>query len=56
MEILQLQYFCEAARHQNFSRAAEKFQVPVSGVSFSVKRLELPLSQFLFRRGTSRLF
>ena len=55
MEILQLQYFCEAARHQNFSRAAEKFQVPVSGVSFSVKRLEQELGKQLFTRTANKV-
>ena len=53
MEILQLKYFCEAAIHQNFTRAAERFQVPVSGVSYSVKRLEQEIGKKLFLRSAN---
>jgi DNA-binding transcriptional LysR family regulator len=40
MELLQLKYFCDAAQTENFSRTAEKFSVPVPGVTQSIKRLK----------------
>ena len=40
MELLQLKYFCHAAQSCNFSKTAEKFGVPASGISQSIKRLE----------------
>ena len=48
MELLQLKYFCDAAETEKFSRTAEKFLVPVSNISQSVKRLEKELGIELF--------
>ena len=43
MELLQHKYFCDAAETEKFSRTAEKFLVPISNISQSVKRLEKEL-------------
>ena len=40
MELLQLRYFFESAKNENFAKTAEKYMVPASSVSASVKRLE----------------
>ena len=40
MELLQLKYFCDAAKTQNFSDTARKFRVPTSNISNAIKRLE----------------
>ena len=40
MELLQLKYFCDAAECENFSRTAEKYRVPTSNISQTVKRLD----------------
>ncbi len=50
MELLQLKYFCDAAECENFSKTAEKFRVPPSNISQSVKRLESELGALLFER------
>lgn len=50
MELLQLRYFLESADTENFSKTAEKFMVPPSSVSISVKRLEKELGESLFDR------
>ena len=55
MELLQLQYFCDAAQTQNFSKTARKFQVPPSDISQSIKRLERELSVHLFTRTANRI-
>jgi len=55
MELLQLQYFCDAAESQNFSATAQKFMVPPSAVSQSIKRLETELSVQLFHRSANRV-
>lgn len=55
MELLQLKYFCDAAATQNFSRTAEKFQVPPSNISQSIKRLEKELQTSLFTRSANRV-
>ena len=55
MELLQLTYFCEAARCENFSHTAEKFNVPTSNISQTVKRLEDELGVKLFRRGSNKI-
>ena len=43
MELLQLTYFCDAAETENFSRTAQRFTVPPSNISQSIKRLETEL-------------
>jgi len=55
MELLQLTYFCDAAVTQNFSRTAEKYGVPPSNISQSIKRLEKELSSPLFDRRANRV-
>lgn len=55
MELLQLTYFLDAAREENFSRTAKKFLVPPSAVSQSIKRLEGELSVPLFERSANRV-
>jgi predicted DNA-binding protein YlxM (UPF0122 family) len=55
MELLQLTYFCDAAITQNFSKTAEKYQVPPSNISQSIKRLENELSVALFDRNANRV-
>ena len=43
MELLQLRYFFESAKSESFSKTAEKYMVPITSVSASVKRLEREL-------------
>ena len=56
MELLQLTYFCDAAKTENFSHTAEKFNVPASNISQTVKRLEDELGVKLFRRSANKIF
>ena len=56
MDMLQLRYFFESALNENFSKTAEKYMVPVSSVSASVKRLEGELGCKLFDRKYNRIF
>lgn len=55
MELLQLTYFCDAALTQNFSKTAQKYNVPPSNISQSIKRLERELSAPLFDRRANRV-
>ena len=55
MELLQLTYFCDAARTENFSRTAEKFNVPTSNISQTVNRLECELGVKLFKRTANKI-
>lgn len=55
MELLQLMYFCDAAEEENFSHTAQKYQVPPSNISQSVKRLEAELGVKLFDRSANRI-
>ena len=55
MELLQLKYFCDAAETENFSLTADKFFVPTSGVSQSIKRLEKELECELFDRKANKI-
>lgn len=55
MELLQLVYFCDAAEGENFSRTAQKYQVPPSDISQSIKRLESELCVRLFDRSANRI-
>lgn len=56
MELLQLRYFYESAKHENFAKTAEKYMVPASSVSASVKRLEEELGCKLFERRSNRIY
>jgi DNA-binding transcriptional LysR family regulator len=55
MELLQLQYFFESAKTENFAKTAEKHYVPTSSVSGSVRRLEKELGCQLFDRSGNSL-
>lgn len=55
MELLQLRYFFESAKNENFAQTAEKYMVPTSSVSAAVKRLEAELGEKLFDRTANRI-
>lgn len=55
MELLQLRYFFESAESESFAATAQKFTVPASSVSASVKRLETELGTELFDRSSNRI-
>lgn len=55
MEILQLRYFLESAKTEKFAKTAEKYFVPTSSVSSSIRRLEHELGCKLFDRSSNRL-
>lgn len=55
MELLQLRYFYESAKNENFAKTAEKYMVPASSISASVKRLEDELGCKLFERRSNRI-
>ena len=55
MEFLQLHYFFDSAKTENFSKTAEKYMVPSSSVSAAVKRLEGELGVQLFDRTDNRI-
>lgn len=55
MELLQLQYFLESAKTENFAKTAQKHFVPTSSVSGSIRRLEEELGCKLFDRSSNRL-
>ena len=55
MEILQLRYFFESAKNESFTKTAEKFMVPTSSVSSSVRNLEKELDCKLFDRAYNRI-
>ena len=50
MELLQLQYFFDTSKNESFAKTAEKYLVPSSSVSASVRRLEEELGCLLFER------
>ena len=55
MELLQLRYFYESAQTENFAKTAEKYMVPATSVSASVRRLEKELGCDLFDRSCNRI-
>lgn len=55
MELLQLRYFYESAKNENFAKTAEKYMVPASSISASIKRLEEELGCKLFDRRSNRI-
>ena len=55
MELLQLRYFFDSAKTESFAKTAEKYMVPASSVSASVKRLEKELGCRLFDRACNRI-
>lgn len=56
MELLQLRYFCSAAKSENFSKTAAEFMVPQSTVSQTIKKLENELGLPLFDRRGNRVY
>ncbi len=56
MELLQLKYFLDSAKTENFAKVAEKYMVPASSVSASVRRLEKELGCMLFDRMSNKIF
>ncbi|MBQ7896987.1 MAG: LysR family transcriptional regulator [Clostridia bacterium] len=50
MELLQLKYFYESAQNGSFSKTANKYNVPLTAVSSSIRRLEQELECKLFDR------
>ncbi|MBQ9920510.1 MAG: LysR family transcriptional regulator [Clostridia bacterium] len=55
MELLQLKYFFDSAKTESFAKTAEKYMVPASSVSASIKRLEQDLDCKLFDRTCNRV-
>ena len=55
MEMLQLRYFYETAKLGSFAKTAQKYMVPPTSVSASVKRLEKELGCSLFHREHNRI-
>jgi len=55
LELLQLRYFYESARNESFAKTAEKYMVPATSVSASVKRLEKELGCELFHRSCNSI-
>lgn len=56
MELLQLKYFCDAAKTQNLSETARKYNVPTSNISNAIKRLEAELDCKFFDHLSNRIF
>ncbi len=56
MELLQLKYFCDAAKTQNLSETARKFNVPTSNISNAIKRLETELDCEFFDHLSNKIF
>lgn len=56
MELLQLRYFYESAKAESFARTAEKYMVPTTSVSASIRRLEQELDCRLFDRTSNRIY
>lgn len=55
MKILQLRYFYETAMAESIAKTAQKYMVPASSVSASIKRLEQELGVELFVRTSNRI-
>lgn len=55
MDLLQLRYFYDSANYKSISKTAEKYRVPPSSVSASIRRLEKELGVKLFDRSANRI-
>lgn len=55
MELLQLRYFYESAKCGSFAKTAKKYDVPLTAVSASIRRLESELDCKLFDRSANRI-
>ena len=56
MELLQLKYFCDAAKTQNLSETARKYNVPTSNISSAIKRLESEFGCNFFDHLSNKIF
>ena len=55
MEMLQLRYFYDSAKSENFTLTAQKYDVPTTSVSAAIRRLEQELGCKLFDRSYNRI-
>lgn len=55
MDLLQLRYFYDSANYMSISKTAEKYKVPPTSVSASIRRLEEELGVKLFDRSPNRI-
>lgn len=55
MNLHQLKIFYETAQNENLSKTAEKYLIPTSSVSASIKRLEEELNVKLFERTANKI-
>lgn len=55
MDLLQLRYFYDSANYMSISKTAEKYKVPATSVSASIRRLEEELGCKLFERTPNRI-
>lgn len=55
MDILQLRYFYDSANYLSISKTADKYGVPATSVSASIRRLEEELGHRLFERSPNRI-
>lgn len=55
MDLLQLRYFYDSANYLSISKTAEKYGVPSTSVSASIRRLEKELGCKLFERSPNRI-
>ena len=55
MDVLQLKYFYETAKSESVTKTAQKYLVPPSSVSATIKRLEDELGVSLFDRSSNRI-
>lgn len=55
MDLLQLRYFYDSTNYMSISKTAEKYKVPPSSVSASIRRLEKELGVKLFNRSANRI-
>ncbi len=55
MDLLQLRYFYDSANYLSISKTAEKYGVPPTSVSASIRRLERELDCKLFERTANRI-
>lgn len=55
MELLQLKYFCAAAKSESFVAVAKQYMVPPSSISHTIAKLEKELGTQLFARNGNKV-